>query len=202
MASDNLVAAIRFVLSGGVYIPADLLDDATRGAQMLGLPERGRDMLGQPSSSRIQLTERQEQVFRRLVRLAIDADKPIIVHSRKAEKRMAEVLAEEGAVRVNWHCFGGKVKLGLRVGEGGHWLSIPANVAKSESFRLLLSNLPRDKVLLETDCPYLSPDREKLNEPSNVKGTVAFAAGAWGVPEEQVVVQLEDNFERLFGFRP
>jgi DNA-binding NarL/FixJ family response regulator len=68
MASDNLVAAIRFVLSGGVYIPADLLDDATRGAQMLGLPERGRDMLGQPSSSRIQLTERQEQVLQLLAR--------------------------------------------------------------------------------------------------------------------------------------
>lgn len=68
MASDNLVAAIRFVLSGGVYIPADLLDDATRGAQMLGLPERGRDMLGQPSNSRIQLTERQEQVLQLLAR--------------------------------------------------------------------------------------------------------------------------------------
>lgn len=68
MASDNLVAAIRFVLSGGVYIPADLLDDATRGAQMLGLPERGRDMLGQPSSHRIQLTERQEQVLQLLAR--------------------------------------------------------------------------------------------------------------------------------------
>ena len=68
MASENLVAAIRFVLSGGVYIPADLLDDATRGAQMLGLPERGRDMLGQPSNSRIQLTERQEQVLQLLAR--------------------------------------------------------------------------------------------------------------------------------------
>jgi TatD DNase family protein len=148
------------------------------------------------------LWARQEEVFRQLVRLALAADKPIVVHSRKAEKRMAEVLAEEGATRVDWHCFGGKVKLGLRVGEAGHWLSIPANVAKSESFRLLLSNLPRDKVLLETDCPYLSPDREKLNEPANVRGTVAFAAAAWGIPEEQVVAQLEDNFEALFGFRP
>jgi len=68
MASDNLVAAIKFVISGGVYIPADLLDDATRGAQMLGLPERGRDMLGQPASGRIQLTERQEQVLQLLAR--------------------------------------------------------------------------------------------------------------------------------------
>jgi len=68
MATDNLVSAIRFVLSGGVYIPADLLEDATRGAQMLGLPERGRDMLGRPAAGRVQLTERQEQVLQLLAR--------------------------------------------------------------------------------------------------------------------------------------
>jgi DNA-binding NarL/FixJ family response regulator len=68
MATDNLVSAIRFVLSGGVYIPADLLEDATRGAQMLGLPERGRDMLGRPVAGRVQLTERQEQVLQLLAR--------------------------------------------------------------------------------------------------------------------------------------
>jgi DNA-binding NarL/FixJ family response regulator len=68
MASETLVSAIRFVLSGGVYIPADLLDDMTRGAGMLGLPERGRDMLGQPTSNRVQLTERQEQVLQLLAR--------------------------------------------------------------------------------------------------------------------------------------
>ncbi len=68
MASDTLVSAIKFVLSGGVYIPADLLDEVTRGAAMLGLPERGRDMMGQPTSSRIQLTERQEQVLQLLAR--------------------------------------------------------------------------------------------------------------------------------------
>ncbi|MCU0951913.1 MAG: response regulator transcription factor, partial [Burkholderiaceae bacterium] len=68
MASETLVSAIKFVLSGGVYIPADLLDDVTRGAAMLGLPERGRDMLGQPTQNRIQLTERQEQVLQLLAR--------------------------------------------------------------------------------------------------------------------------------------
>lgn len=68
MASDTLVSAIRFVLSGGVYIPADLLDDTTRGASMLGLPERGRDMMNQPSGNRVQLTERQEQVLQLLAR--------------------------------------------------------------------------------------------------------------------------------------
>ncbi|MFN9805995.1 MAG: response regulator [Betaproteobacteria bacterium] len=68
MATDTLTSAIKFVLSGGVYIPADLLDESTRGASMLGLPERGRDMMGRPASSRARLTDRQEQVLELLAR--------------------------------------------------------------------------------------------------------------------------------------
>ena len=62
--------------------------------------------------------------------------------------------------------------------------------------------LPRDKVLLETDCPYLSPVRDALNEPARVTHTLALAASLWGVPEEAALDQLEQNFEALFGSRP
>ena len=89
MASDTLVSAIRFVLSGGVYIPADLLDDSTRGASMLGLPERGRDMLNRPSGNRVRLTERQEQVLQLLARGA-----PIKVICR-------ELSLSEGTVKTH-----------------------------------------------------------------------------------------------------
>ena len=68
MQSENLLEALRFVLRGGVYIPQDLLEDATRGATLLGLPERGRDMYGQPTTARVKLTERQEQVLHLLAR--------------------------------------------------------------------------------------------------------------------------------------
>lgn len=149
-----------------------------------------------------ELWERQEQVFRRIVRLAIARDLPIIMHSRRAERRALEVLQEEGAVRVDWHCFGSKVKLGRRIAEQGHWLSIPANAARVESFRRLLEVLPRDRVLLETDCPYLSPQRGELNEPANVVHTVALAAELWECSVDDVVEQLESNFTCLFGFSP
>jgi len=124
------------------------------------------------------------------------------VHSRKAERRMLEVLQEMGATRVDWHCFGSKVKLGQRIAAHGHWLSIPANARRNPGFRRLLETLPRDKVLLETDCPYMGPDRDALNEPANVAHTVALAAELWAMPEEAVLDQLEDNFEALFGERP
>lgn len=146
--------------------------------------------------------EAQERAFRRLVQVAMEAGKPIICHSRRAERRMLEVLVELRAERVDWHCFGSKVKLGRHIAEQGHWLSIPANVARVESFRQLLATLPRDKVLLETDCPYLSPVRDQLNEPCQVTHTLALAAELWGVSEEAALAQLEENFEALFGVAP
>lgn len=169
------------------------------GHRAVAIGEIGLDRYWVPEA----LWDRQEVLFRRLVRAARDLGKPIVVHSRKAEQRMLEVLLEEGAERVDWHCFGGKVKLGQRIAEHrGQWLSIPANAVKNESFRRLLETLPRDRVLLETDCPYLGPERGVLNEPKNVAVTVALAAELWGIPEERVVEQLEDNFEALFGFAP
>jgi TatD DNase family protein len=148
------------------------------------------------------LWARQETVFRSLLRLAREADKPIIVHSRKAEARMFEVLREEGVTRVNWHCFGGKAKLGLQIGANRHWLSIPANARRSESFSKLLRELPRDRVLLETDCPYLGPEPGAESEPANVALTAAYAAECWGWTVERVTSQLAENFEALFGFPP
>jgi TatD DNase family protein len=149
------------------------------------------------------LWARQEAIFRQLVTVAMDADKPIIIHTRKRERRALEILVEMGATRVDWHCFGSKVKLGLRIAEHpGQYLSIPANARKAESFRKLLEKLPRDRVLLETDCPYLGPVKGELNEPANVAGTAELAAELWGCTLADVQAQLEENFERLFGFAP
>lgn len=144
----------------------------------------------------------QEERFRRLVRLALAADKPLIVHTRKAEARALDVLLEEGAQRVVWHCFSAKVKLGERIAAAGHWLSIPANAHKAENFRQLLAKLPRDKVLLETDCPYLGPEKGALNEPANVAGTAALAAELWGASREGALAQLEANFDGVFRAAP
>ncbi|MCA9591687.1 MAG: TatD family hydrolase [Myxococcales bacterium] len=149
-----------------------------------------------------ELWERQEQVFRQLVAIALDAEKPIIIHTRKREARCFEILQEMGAQRVNWHCFGGRVKLARRIAEHGHYLSIPANARKNEAFTRMLQTLPRERVLLETDCPYLGPDREQDNEPKNVRGTAEFAAELWGEPLQSVTRTLSENFERLFGSAP
>lgn len=144
------------------------------------------------------LWPRQEDAFRELVALALEADKPIIVHTRKRERRCLEILEEMQVKRVNWHCFGGKVNLARAIADRGHLLSIPANARRSESFTRMLETLPRDRVLLETDCPYLSPDRARLSEPADVAGTAAYAAERWGVSVAEVTERLAENFARLF----
>jgi len=144
----------------------------------------------------------QEAAFRELVQIAMDAGKAIIIHTRKRERRTLELLDELGATRVNWHCFTSRLNLAREIASRGHYLSIPANVRRSQTFTAMLGGLPRDRLLLETDSPYLGPDKEAHNEPANVKGTVEFAAELWGTSETQAANQLAQNFEALFGTAP
>ncbi len=144
----------------------------------------------------------QERVFRALVEIALAANKPIIIHTRKRERRALEILDELGAKRVNWHCFGGKVSLARQIAERGHYLSIPANARRHEAFTRMLQTLPRERVLLETDCPYLGPEPGVDNEPANVRGTLEYAAELWKVTPDEALTQVSRNFEALFGVAP
>jgi len=144
----------------------------------------------------------QDEAFRALVRLALEADKAVIIHTRKRERRTLELLDELGARRVNWHCFTGRLSLAREIARRGHYLSIPANVRRSESFTRMLETLPREQLLLETDAPYLGPEKEVRNEPANVRHTAAFAAELWKTTEEAAAEQLAHNFEALFGTAP
>jgi TatD DNase family protein len=149
-----------------------------------------------------ELWEEQERAFRALVQIAMEADKPLIIHTRKRERRALEILQELGTKRVDWHCFGGRVKLARRIAEHGHYLSIPANARRNEAFTRMLETLPRDRILLETDCPYLGPERGKDNHPANVQETVTFTSELWECSEAQVLEQLAQNYEDLFGEAP
>ncbi len=146
---------------------------------------------------------RQETLFRALVQVALDHDKPIIIHTRKRERRAFEILREMGATRVDWHCYGGKVKLARQIaGELGHCFSIPSNARRSQSFSRMLETLPRDQLLLETDCPYLPPVRDTTNEPATVQGTCAYAAELWGETPEGARERFEETYRSLFRAEP
>ena len=117
------------------------------------------------------------------------------------DSRTFELLQERGIRRANFHCFSSRVKLGLQITAAGYYLSIPANARRAENFAALLRKAPRERLLLETDCPYLSPDRDTLpvNEPASVRRTAEFAAELWSEPLPFVMEQFADNYRALFG---
>lgn len=144
--------------------------------------------------------EAQELVFVQLIDIAVRHDLPIIVHSRKKEQRCRDLLVARGARKVNFHCFGGKVRMAEKFArEDGYWFSIPANAERSESFRKMLTVLPADKLLTETDAPYLSAVKGQRTEPANVVGTVNLMAALRGISPEQAKEQVWANYLDLFG---
>ncbi len=142
----------------------------------------------------------QERVFEALIGVALDHDLPLIIHTRKCERRAGEILAAHGVKKVNFHCFGGRVALAKEYAETkGWWFSIPANCTVNESFQKMLKVLPPEKILTETDAPYLAPIRGQRNEPCHVVGTVERLASYRGWSQEDAKRQVYLNYTCLFG---
>lgn len=141
----------------------------------------------------------QERVLRRLCELSLAHDKPLILHTRKAEERAFEIMVEMGVRKADFHCFGGKSKLGVRIAEAGYYLSIPPVVERAQSFQALAKKLPLDRILTETDAPYMGPDAGERNEPANVPRGVAAIAAAREEDLDVVRTAIRENCRRLFG---
>ncbi len=169
--------------------------EASAHGGVLALGEVGLDFHWVSTPAAI---EEQERVLRRLCRVALDLDLPLICHTRKAEARTLEILLEEGVRRADFHCFGGRLKVAKRVAEAGYYLSIPPVVVRAESFQRMAAVLPLDRLLTETDAPYMSPTRGTRNEPANVPLAVEAMALARGISEEAMAQAIWDNYRRLF----
>lgn len=146
--------------------------------------------------------EVQDRVFRRQLRLARRLGLPVVVHSREAEAETLAALKEEGPVRGLLHCFHGDeafaaavLDLGLYVSVGG-MLTFPS----MDDLRRVVATLPRDRVLLETDAPYLAPvpHRGRRNEPAWVIENGRALAALWGMEPLEVARLTTANARRLF----
>jgi TatD DNase family protein len=141
----------------------------------------------------------QEKVFLSLLEIAMEAKIPAIIHTRKLEQRTIEILEHVNIKQVNFHCFGGKVKLAQRASmHDGWYFSIPANARHSQSFTKMLQTLPAEKILTETDCPFLAPQKGNRSEPRDVISTVAYLAELRGWSETEAKEQVWSNFKTLF----
>lgn len=165
----------------------------------------------------------QRDVFRRQIRTARELGLPVIIHSRDADDETVEILTEEcnkaesaagvilpteeanEGIRVPtgiMHCFGGTPEMARALMEIGFLISFAGNVTfkKADNLRDAARVVPLDRLLIETDCPFLTPVpfRGKRNEPSFVVHTANFLADFYGVEVEMLAAQTTQNFTDFF----
>ena len=147
--------------------------------------------------------DRQEALFRRHIALALEHDLPLVVHSRGAEERVLEILEETGADRVGGvlHCYGGPVDLVPRVAALGFDLGFGGAVTRSRGrYRAMLPVVPRERMLLETDCPYLAPAprTSRRNEPAFLVEVLPVMAGILAMDPGDLERVTDANARRRF----
>ena len=147
----------------------------------------------------------QIEVFKRQLHAARDCDLPVVIHTREAESETIEILksAYSGANRRGiFHCFSGSMELAQRAVELGFLISFSGIVTfkKADELRAVAKQVPLDRLLIETDCPYLSPipHRGKRNEPAYVIEVARCLAGLHGVELEEMARITSENFKRFF----
>ena len=150
------------------------------------------------SDDRKEDAEGQKKLFRKMLELAKKLDKTVVIHSRKAELEVIEILEEEDMKSVVMHCFNGKKSLIRRCVENGWSFSVPAVIARLDHFKMLVEIVPLGQLLTETDAPYLSPVVGKRNELVNVLVTLEEIARIKGLGVEEVGEQVARNSEKIF----
>ena len=134
-------------------------------------------------------------VFSRVIEAAEAIKRPLIVHSRKAEQEVLEMLASS-KVKACLHCFGGSLKLARAAGDKGYWFSVPASILRSTHFQRLVEEVPLNQILTETDSPWQSPD-EHDNEPGNVPVIVKKIAEIHKLGQDECAKLLWINCEEF-----
>ena len=183
--------------------PMVTLDDLLAVAahpKCVGIGETGLDYHYTADSK-----DAQQESLRIHIEAARQTGLPLIIHARDADDDMARILSEEhkaGAYSCVMHCFSSGPDLAQAALDLGFYLSMSGIAAfpKSQEVRDIFSKAPIDRVLVETDSPYLAPppNRGKRNEPSYVADTAAVGAEVFGLAYEDFAAQTEANFNRLF----
>ena len=201
---DNIFASV------GVHPhDAKLYDDAAEAhlrdlatsSKVIAWGEIGLDFYYDHSPRNVQTA-----VFRRQIRTARELDLPIVIHSRDADDETVDVLGAEcsgedfrGGIM---HCFGGTPEMAERLMKIGFLISFAGNVTfkKAEKLRDAARVVPLDKLLVETDCPFLTPIpfRGMRNEPAYVEHTARFLADFYGIEFETLAEQTTRNFLDFF----
>ncbi|KZZ86514.1 MULTISPECIES: TatD family hydrolase [Bacillaceae] len=149
--------------------------------------------------------EVQKEVFRKQIALAKEVKLPIIIHNRDATADVVEILREEGAEEVGgiMHCFTGSAEVAKECMDMNFYISFggPVTFKNAKKPKEVAAEIPLDRLLIETDCPYLTPHpfRGKRNEPGYVKYVAEQIAELRGMTYEEVAQITTKNAKKCFG---
>ncbi|PSW09439.1 metal-dependent hydrolase [Photobacterium rosenbergii] len=177
----------------------DKLKEYAQHERVVAIGETGLDYHYQP-----ELAEQQKEIFRQHVRLAVELNKPLIIHTRLAREDTLQILREEGAEKCGGvlHCFTESLEMAQAAIELGFYISISGIVTfnKASELKNVVNQLPLERLLVETDSPYLAPIpyRGKQNQPAYVREVAEYIGLLKGVSVEEVERVTTDNFFTLF----
>jgi len=141
---------------------------------------------------------RQKEFLRRCCTVAKGREVPLVIHSRKSESDCMDIIEEAGLTEVVLHCFSGNAEELKRAVDAGYCVSIPTSVCYSRSHQRSAVAVPDDLLLLETDCPFLSPHRGERNEPAFVVEAYETVAGLRGCRAGELGGRVIRNARRIF----
>jgi TatD DNase family protein len=184
-----------------------LLEEAARHPKVVAIGETGLDNYRTPDEEKAATRERQIRHFHKQLELAKSVKKPVVIHCRGDVYDDAHAILKEhgfaGSPPGVMHCFGSDSEMAHRFFELGFFISVGgiATFKNADALRDVIRMTPRDRLLLETDCPYLAPPphRGKRNEPAYVELIAREVASLWNVSMEELSVITESNVKRLFG---
>ena len=185
-------------------IDAKMLVAAAQHPKIVAIGEAGLDYHYDNSPRAAQAAS-----LRQHIAAARETKLPLVIHSRDCDADMAEILREEsgkGAFPAVLHCFTGGRDLAFTAIELGHYVSFTGILTfkRSDDLRAIADALPADRILVETDSPYLAPlpYRGKRNEPAYVVETAKVLSEVRGVTADEIARQTTENFFRLFNKVP
>lgn len=172
---------------------------------IVAVGECGLDYSDMDLDSRSSIVEKQNLLFKKQIELAQKYNKALIVHSREAAEETLEILSKYKNLRGVIHCYtGGKkrIKKYLELSDN-FYLGIDGNLTYEDGLVEVVRNIPKDRLVLETDSPYLTPipHRFEQNVPENIKYIYQKVAEIWEMTFEETEVIIDGNAKRLFGIQ-
>lgn len=144
------------------------------------------------------LVKKMKENFQKVIELCEKIKKPLVVHSRNAEKDCVDMLMSSKVKNIVLHCFEGRKSVIKTAADFGMNFSVPAIIGKLQHFQTLVSMVNLQQLLTETDAPWLSPIIGTRNEPANVALTVKKIAELKGLTEEETANNIFMNYKRIF----